>query len=295
MPIQSAKNLYPGINAHLNSYLQNEPGGWRSYHDEHVVDLRRVISEHLPPGYLARSEKGLQIAEIQAGLPAGRNRTVIPDVTVYQSSASRAGVISEALLATPPVETLPITATLTEEDYLTGLVIYQSGEGELPGRPIVRLELLSPANKPGGSHYGTYLIQRLGTLRAGLRLVEIDYLHFLPPIIPALASYVTDEDGAYPYYVLVSDPRPNLQQGKTDVYGFYTDEKLPVPRVPLAGVDTFLLDLDTAYRRTFESSEFFQLVVDYTQNPVQFEHYTPTDQARISRLLTIIRESSNPS
>lgn len=47
------KNLYPGVSAHLNSYLQLDPGAWRSFHAEHIVDLARTIRHDLPGGYTA--------------------------------------------------------------------------------------------------------------------------------------------------------------------------------------------------------------------------------------------------
>jgi hypothetical protein len=60
MPIHSKTNLYPGINAHLNSFLQQEGGGWESFHAEHIIDLRRVLAQTLPRGYYAVAEKSLQ-------------------------------------------------------------------------------------------------------------------------------------------------------------------------------------------------------------------------------------------
>jgi hypothetical protein len=59
MPIHSKTNLYPGINAHLNSFLQQEGGGWESFHAEHIIDLRRVLAKTLPAGYYAVAEKSL--------------------------------------------------------------------------------------------------------------------------------------------------------------------------------------------------------------------------------------------
>ena len=78
---------------------------------------------------------------------------------------------------------------MEEEETLTGLVIYQAGEGSVLGRPITRIELLSPANKPPGSHHEQYMVKRLETLKSGLRLVELDYLHESHPVIQALPSY----------------------------------------------------------------------------------------------------------
>lgn len=64
MAIQGTKNLYRGINAHLNSLLQNEPGDWEGFHSDHIADLRRLIDAQLPEGYYARNERSLQIREL---------------------------------------------------------------------------------------------------------------------------------------------------------------------------------------------------------------------------------------
>ncbi len=292
MPIHAEKNLYPGINAHLNSYLQQEAGGWESFHAEHVIDLTRVINENLPTGYFSRAEKSLQISEIAPDIAPKHPRTK-PDVMIYKSSSPVGQAATATLTATPPAGTIAIIDTLTDEDYLTGIVIYQAGEGNPIGRPITRIELLSPANKPGGSHNGKYMVRRHETLQVGLRLVEIGYLHHTPPITFALASYPSRDKDAYPYTILVSDPRPTLEKGTTYIYGFGVNDSLPVVSVPLAGADSVLVDFGAAYNRTFESSRFFQMIVDYEQPPVQFDHYLPTDQEKINSMLAGIQESAD--
>lgn len=37
MAICTPLNLYPGVNAHLNSFLQSEGGGWESFHAQYLV------------------------------------------------------------------------------------------------------------------------------------------------------------------------------------------------------------------------------------------------------------------
>jgi len=70
----------------------------------------------------------------------------------------------------------------------------------------------------------------------GLRLVEIDYLHERRPIDPRLPTYPSNPD-SYPYYILVSDPRPTYFSGKTAFYGFGVMDALPVIDVPLSDED----------------------------------------------------------
>jgi uncharacterized protein DUF4058 len=291
MAIYSDKNLYPGINTHLNSFLQNEMGGWQSFHAEHIIDLARSINEHLPAGYFTRSEKSLQISE---NLPPTGEKpgTTTPDVAIFRGNVRISNKPTPApLTAAQPVATIPISDSLTDEDYLTGVVIYQAGEGGGLGRPITRIELLSPANKPSGSHYLTYLTKRQETLHSALRLVEIDYLHQTRPILMDLPSYAHRETDAYPYMILVSDPRPTVEQGFTQVFGFGVDEALPIVMIPLAGADTFTFDFGEAYNRTFVNSPFFQMVVDYEQEPSHFERYIEADRTKILAHMKIIKES----
>lgn len=237
MALRSDHNEYPGINAHLNSYLQNESGGWESFHGDHIRDLARHIDRRLPVGYFVRCQ------------------------------ASLAG------------ESLEID----------GVVIYQLDETDAPGRPITRLELLSPANKPGGSHHGQFLLKRGQTLSSGLRLVEIDHLHQLRPVVAGVPSYPEREAGAYPYWVMVSDPRPSLEEGQLQLYGVGVLDALPVVEVPLAEDDSVLVDFGQPYNATYESLQFFRMMVDYAQEPVEMGRYWEDDRERIrSHLQSVV-------
>jgi hypothetical protein len=73
LAIQSSINQYTGINAHLNSYLQNAMGAWQSFHATHVVHLRDLLDEQLPPGYIADSEQSLQLRHTAGGVKPPRS------------------------------------------------------------------------------------------------------------------------------------------------------------------------------------------------------------------------------
>jgi hypothetical protein len=287
MAIQSERNLYPGVNPHLNSSLQNEPGGWQSFHSEHVVDILRGVNERLPSGYFARSEKTMQINEIIPPLSQRSPGHTVPDVTVFRAGNRPSSSGSSTLIATPPSRSMLIIEHLAYEDYLPGIAIYQAGEGDLLGKPVTRIELLSPANKPG-AHHSHYLAKRTETFQSELRLVEIDYLHETPPILSDMPSYALKETGSFPYWVLVSDPRPTLNKGLTYYYEIGVDSSLPIITIPLSGTDTMTLDLGAVYNQTFASSRFFQMVVDYAQEPIHFERYIAADQALIRTRMTAI-------
>ena len=282
MSLYSDRNLYPGVNAHLNSLLQNEPGGWRNFHSLHVTHLFEKLEAVLPSGYFARTETTLQIDEVSDEYIV--RRITVPDVTIFGAPSGEAVATAKQV----DVLTLPLLETMTETETLTGITIYQVGEARL-GRPVTRIEVLSPANKPGGSHGEQYTLKRWQTLQSGLRLVEIDYLHQTPPVIPPLLNYSAGAKGASPYHIIVSDPRPVLEKGSATIYRFGVDDAIPSVRIPLAGTDTVILPLGEVYNRTFESSRFFRGVVDYAMLPERFDLYTDADQETIKRRLEAIR------
>jgi hypothetical protein len=286
MPIHSEKNLYPGVNAHLNSFLQDEDGGWESFHAEHIIDIERSLNQQLPSNYYAIAEKSLQISEI--GLATEEIHRSRPDVAVYQLKQQTRLSVSPG--AAPDL-TLPLAAVLEDEDdYLTSIVVYRLESGKPPGNPVTRVEVLSPANKPPQSYYRQYMAKRLETLRAGLTLVEVDYLHESRPVINLLPSYADGEEGASPYTIVVSDPHPVPEQGQMHVYSFGVDEAIKIVEIPLAGKDRVTLDFGAVYHHTYEQSRFYNLVVDYEQEPLHFERYTEADRERIRQRIGEIRE-----
>ncbi|MBI5670062.1 MAG: DUF4058 family protein [Chloroflexi bacterium] len=289
MPIHSEKSLYPGINIHLNSLLQNEPGGGSNFHAEFIIYLREHLDRVLPPGYFSRSEKSLQIEGFDPASGKEQLTPLRPDISLYRVPGWTFAEPAP-LETTPPTAIIPIADTLTEEETLTGLVIYQAGEGGTLGRPITRIEVLSPTNKPGGSYHIPYLIKRGDTLKSGLRLVEIDFLHETPPVIPVLPDYSKGESGAQPFTILISDPRPTLEQGHTTIYSFGVDNALPIVDIPLAGADHLPVDFGLVYHHMYENVRFFRMVIDYSQDVPHFGRYTEADREKIQARLAVIRQ-----
>lgn len=172
--------------------------------------------------------------------------------------------------------------------YLTGLAIREvNTEGEL-GKPITWIELLSPTNKPGGSGFLQYSEKRNLTLRSGIALVEIDYLHESRPVLSRLASYPDGEPKAYPYIILVTNPRPSLQDGQSNVYGCGVDERLPLVDIPLSGDEQVTLDSRSVYNQSFSSLASYSRRVDYERAPDRLDSYQPGDQERIRRRMAAV-------
>lgn len=283
MPLHASQNLYVGINPHLNSFLQNETG-WKGFHTLHLTDIARFLEQQLPQNYYTVNEESLQIGvyDEQTDIPLAAARSTIPDIAIYRSGDSLNSA-SSFLQATLPTMILPLEEQeiAEKEVFLTSVVIYRVQDNQLPGHPVTRIELLSPSNKYPGAYHPKYLIKREQTLSAQIRLIEIDYLHQQRPIIARLPSYPDHEQGAFPYIVLVSDPRPTVQSGKMEVYGFGVVEPLPIIKVPLDNEDTVLLDLGEAYQQTFMNSGLFKRLVDYTQLPLEITKYWEVDQQQI--------------
>ncbi len=283
----SDRNLYLGINAHLNSFLQQPDGGWETFHTRHINDLQDRLDAGLPSNYYAVSEKSLQIGAI--GFDFGQTQRTRPDVSIFQSPPS----ISQTVPS--PADFVP-TATLPllledEDDYLNAVIIYEFEPGKLPGKPVTRIELLSPSNKPPNRDARQYLARRIVTLRSGINLVEIDYLHETRPVNPLVPSYPDGDAGAYPYMILVSRPFPTPEQGYTDFYGFGVDDPIPTIHIPLAGEEVVKVDFGAVYRQTFEHVRVFRMLADYDQEPLNFERYREADQDVIRQRLAQIRSA----
>lgn len=289
MPIHSPNNEYRGVNAHLHSYFQSQ-GEWEGFHTSHITDLARSINRLLPLGYAVGLESSLQIREFHPDT-GERIRRPKPDVIVYRAGEPPTTRLSDIPAADSATLTLPIIQTFHTLEFLhySAVMIYQVQEkrGGL-GRPVTRLELLSPSNKYGDG-FLYYTDKRREALHGGMKLVEIDYLHQTEPVIAGVPSYLRGVPHAWPYLISVSDPTPDYREGLTHVYGFGVDNPIPLIDVPLLGEDRLLLNVDAVYQETFASLRIFSTLVDYAQPPAQFQTYNPADQARIQAVMARVQ------
>jgi hypothetical protein len=76
--------LYPGINPHLNSALQQHGGDWKSFHAFHLVHIAGVLNRIMPLNYSAKAEESLQISVYDAVFlyPEGRISDLTADVLI---------------------------------------------------------------------------------------------------------------------------------------------------------------------------------------------------------------------
>ncbi|MDX1994037.1 MAG: DUF4058 family protein [bacterium] len=243
MPLHFPDNRYPGVNAHLNSFLLQPDGGWESFHAHFMNNVCHELNSLLHGDYYVVPEKSLQRQH-------------------------------------------------SENAYALGVSIRLIPERHYPGQAVTRIELLFPDVKVNGSQQQQYREQRIHTLQSGVVLIEIDLIHELPPILPAIPSYLDQEANASPYAIFVSNPRPTLSQGSVHVYQAGVLDHLPTVPIPLTGSDDILLNFDNVYHETFRASRLFSMLVDYEQLPVNVDRYSPADQQRIKALMDEIARSA---
>lgn len=289
--ITSIHNHYQGINAHLNSLLQQD--GWDEFHTDHISDIRAMLNLQLDEtGYYARLEKGLQIRY------EGHLKRPESDILVVDTDPRRSHQHSPALPSETALKPYALTTVLTPADldiqYFPAVTIYKLEESD--HQPVAWIELLSPTNKEGGRHYLEYLEKRQHLLDTKqLAYVEIDYLHSTAPTL-RIPDYTQGEAGAKAYHVALIDPRPKAQEDfQVGIISFGMDEPIPVIPIPLQANDVVRLDLNGAYQNTFKRAGYGKLpladlVTDYASPPVNWHTYTPSDQEIILRRMVQVRE-----
>jgi hypothetical protein len=246
MPIHSDKNLYAGMNPHLNSYLQVVPGYWESFHLTFIVKLAETIEQTMPPRYYTILCFDMQLYEMQE---------------------------------------------YDDEEFMAGIEISYNESPEAEDLPVLRIESLVPANKPGGIRHQRYLENRQTVLNKSLPLVEIDVVHQSPPIQLQLPSYAAGDTDAFPYMIVVTDPRAH--EAQINMYGAYVDTPLPKVPIQLLGSDQMILDVNPAYHQACGSSRsYLNRIIDYEQLPLAFERYSTDDQERIRARMAVIANAS---
>lgn len=293
-PIITRKNLYRGVNPHLQGILLQKTGMptfWPSFHALHIAHMADFLNEQLPSGYAAFPEQSLQLMMDDLNIDAPpRKRNPIPDVAIYSTSprAALAPVAERIEVANWESD---LESTLDpEEDFVSAVVIREMGEDIRYGQVVARIELLSPTNKPGYAGYQHYQKARIDALYAGTPLIEVDYIHELPAIVPTYPIYPKAAN-SHAYVIFVSDPRPSVGKGKVSAYGFDVDSPLPTVTLPLAGEETLKFDFNAVYHVSYRRARYSDKL-DYRQPPLRMETYSPADQARIRQRMAAIAEAA---
>jgi hypothetical protein len=294
MTIQAKANLYTGINPHLMSFLQTVGVGittstYPSFHSDHITHIKDFLNDALPPQYIALTEPSLQIQSRSAlDETFSKESQPSPDVAIYQSQ-ERPTITPVPQMGGAP--TLQLEMQLEEPKTLMSVAIYEFrvADHTVHGTPIVRIELLSPANMLGGSYAEAYAENRAKCLLAETTLVEIDYLHEYTSPVKGIPHYPTDAQSK-PYNISVTHPKIK----KVDVYLFGINEPIPTVTLPLTENDFISFDFGLPYDFTWQKSRFW-FYVDYTQPPLRMETYSPQDQQAIYTHMQAIAQQHKPN
>ncbi len=281
-------NPFVGINPYLMSLLQTPGTGattslYPSFHSDHITHIKDFLNRYLPRHYIAMTEPSLQIQVKQSEDDVFiKDSSPRPDVAIYQRHPASESLKSAAV----PTPTLQLPLKLQEQKTLMAINVYEfkTMESERRGTPVVRIELLSPANMPGSRYDAAYQQNRMKCLLANTALIEIDYLHEYPSPVHGIPLYPQEEDSK-PYNIAVTDPRVE----KVEVYLFGINETVPVVAIPLAGEERINFDFGQPYDHTWETSRF-GMDIDYEQEPLRLSRYSDSDQQIIRQRMLEIQQ-----
>jgi hypothetical protein len=282
MSLRSSQNEYTGINAHLNSLLQNMKRGWLRFHNTHINHIADALNDALPAGYVVDAPASFQISSIDATGEINV-RLAEPDIAIAEPYAPAPGETRNASRATLVV---PTALAYDETDtYFSAVAI--RAIGATSREAIAWIELLSPSNKPAQPGWLAYREKRQLAVEGGIVVVEIDYLHQTPPVLKSIPSY--PGQSGYPYRVSVTIPRPTFASGVVEIYGWQVDDPIPKIDIPLLRDDQVVLDLDTIYQITFRSRRSFADEIDYAIEPPRIETYSQADQDQMRARMAALR------
>jgi hypothetical protein len=277
MPVRSIKNQYVGVNAHLHSDWQAE-GGWSGFHALYMGQLLLNHQTRLfENGYVADLEQSLQIRRVGESSSLPKADMLVYDTQPFTSATRLHG------------QTIPLTEAMPDDTAAVryrAVVIYELDRKTLErGVPVAWIELLSPSNKGSTRDAHVYTAKRRDLLDSGLVFVEIDYLNETPPTLQIISA-------EQPYRALIIDPRPRFVEGVLHFEVFAVDDPLPTLRVPLNRGDVLELDCHAPYQTVYERALYGLQHVDYTQYPLNFDRYTPADQARVANRMVAVLEAA---
>jgi hypothetical protein len=286
--LKTIRNPFRGINPHMHSFYFAE-GYWNRIHNPHAVQVMQMLKRQLLPiGYTATVEESLQI---RRGFEGVINRPE-GDITIrdmWQRPMGNVAVMEAA------VEAVPLMAIMEAEDIrenpYSAVIIYPTGKAGKLNDVVAWIELLSPTVKGNTTDAKTYFAKRENLLHSGIVFVELDYIHELSPTYDWFPDYSRGEDGATPYLITVTDPRPTYEQGVLYPYRFGVDDPLPTVRIPLNDGDKVDFDFNAAYQKTFSEGLYGADDVDYARLPHHFERYSPHDQAIIANRMLALYEA----
>ncbi|NDJ51664.1 MAG: hypothetical protein GYB68_01105, partial [Chloroflexi bacterium] len=237
--IISRRNQYRGINAHLQALLQTWPyrSDWQDFATGYLAELRDILATDVAPlGYDVRIERSLQIDDDLSGT------LVIPDPLKDLTPGSSLSNVSVMGTQQP----IP-RAIFTEEEGTAFSAL--SLRHPRRDRPLVWIELLALASKPGGPYAQAYLDKRRLLLTTSLLVyIELDFNPGGSPTAHSLPDYSRDDPGSHAFGIIIADARGGRQDFEAAAVGFDVDQPIPAVTVLLLGDEQVTCAFDQAYQ-----------------------------------------------
>jgi len=246
------KSPFPGMDPFIESC-----GLWEDFHDDLIVDIKRVLAAATPDRYLVRTGERAYI--VVADSDNGKTEHVFkPDVGLFTPQLQGVATATQAAptIGAPATDTEPETILAFVEERFTEqfIEVYES-EPEL--HLVTCIEVLSPSNKRFGTEgWLVYKRKRQAKITGRVNFVEIDLLRGgqkMPMTKPWPQS---------PYTLMLcrSLTAPYCKVWK----GFY-QRTLPQIPIPLAGNDPDVqLDLQPLIDAIYVRNRYARSI-DYTK------------------------------
>ncbi|MFN6516321.1 MAG: DUF4058 family protein [Nostoc sp. CreGUA01] len=238
-------SIFPG----MNPYLEH-PELFPGLHHLLISEIARFLSPQLRPKYRVAVEVRMYETTDENSLLVG-----IPDIIVKNRQNITDSTITNIAVAAPKSEPIKVKIPMPV-NIREGYLEVREVETEVL---ITTIEILSPTNKRTGKGRQIYEEKRAQVLASRSNLVEIDLLRKGDPM-PMMGN---DIQSHYRILVCRGDRRPYA-----DLYAFNLQDIIPSFPLPLCSGDTEpIIDLQALLNQVYDIYGY-DLVVDYSQQPV---------------------------
>lgn len=248
--------VFPGMDPYLE-----RPSLWPDLHIGLITAIRDHLQTQIAPGYIAQITPYIAIEQIDIVLP---RRTVVPDVGVYERSASTVSSSTNVIEA-PPLIGTAVVEVATRYARIEIRAVHNAAL-------VTAIELLSPANKrPGVDGVEAYEKKRQELFQSSAHLLEIDLLRGGKRPILATPDPLPD----VPYFIFL---HRREEWPRVGIWPCALQKPLPIVPVPLRRPDPDVpLPLNQLLHQVYRNARY-DLQVDY-QAPPPLPELRPSDAA----------------
>jgi hypothetical protein len=231
---------FPGMDPYLE-----DPVLWPDVHSSLITQIRDMLASRITPHFFVRIEQ--RVFVVDPDDPA--RQVIVPDLYVARSRPTAGSILAPAAIS-PATLVEPFAELEVRDRYLD---IYDAQSRAI----VATIEVLSPANKLGGSAgRAAYLRKRQAVTASPAHWIEIDLLR-----AGERPAEVADRSD---YYALL---KRGDHPGPYEVWYVDLRDHLPTIAVPLRPpFDDVPLDLQVALDSVYERA-FYAHQLDYADHP----------------------------